>query len=361
MLVVQETLPHYRLPFFEGLRAALRGDGIALRLLAGRPDAVAATKRDTRRLPWAEDLAQSRLRVGGRQVVWQHAVRASRRADLVIVEQAARLVSNLPLLLLQRHGGARVALWGHGFPSRPHAALATAERFKAISSRHPSWWFAYTETSAERVRELGFPPERITTVQNAVDTTSLRAAPKPVSTGMRFTFVGGLYAEKRLDFLVQVADRLAEHRPDVEVHVVGDGPERAFLEQHAGTRPYLVLHGALFGRARDDLLLSSTLLLMPGLVGLVALDAFAARTPVVTTAVPFHGPEFSYLVPGVNSIVLDGTATPDEYARVLVATAQDARLMHALRTGCAAAAARYTVEAMVERFATGVHGALSTR
>jgi L-malate glycosyltransferase len=39
-------------------------------------------------------------------------------------------------------------------------------------------------------------------------------------------------------------------------------------------------------------------MLMPGLVGLAVLDAFADGIPRVTTVIEYHSPEIEYLVPG---------------------------------------------------------------
>ena len=43
VLVVQESLPHYRVALFEGLRRSLAAEGVLLDLVHGRPSRVAAT------------------------------------------------------------------------------------------------------------------------------------------------------------------------------------------------------------------------------------------------------------------------------------------------------------------------------
>jgi hypothetical protein len=48
------------------------------------------------------------------EAVWQPVLSATRKADLVIVDQASRLLVNYVLLARQRFGGPSIALWGMG-------------------------------------------------------------------------------------------------------------------------------------------------------------------------------------------------------------------------------------------------------
>ena len=127
-------------------------------------------------------------------------------ADLVVVEQANRQLVNYRLLLRSalRHR-PRVVFWGHGGnlqASGPLAALG--ERIKRSLSRRAHWWLAYTEGSADRVAALGFPRDRITVVQNAVEVAPPASPPERVPG--RCVYVGSLYSAQ--------ADRLpARRRP----------------------------------------------------------------------------------------------------------------------------------------------------
>src|SRR5689334_9127865 len=107
VLVVQRQLPAYRLPFFSLLRERLAALGIDLSLVVGPAKSV---RRDQGDLDWAVRSGNRVASVKGREVVWQPVLRAAHAADLVIVEQANRLLANYVLLAL----GARVAFWGHG-------------------------------------------------------------------------------------------------------------------------------------------------------------------------------------------------------------------------------------------------------
>jgi glycosyltransferase involved in cell wall biosynthesis len=100
-------------------------------------------------------------------------------------------------------------------------------------------------------------------------------------------------------------------------------------------------------------------MLMPGLVGLALLDAFASDTPLVTTAIGYHSPEIEYMDPGRNGELLSNCAAPEEYAEHVAMLLSDPKRLATLRQGCRQAAGKYTIEAMVDRFVRGVHQALA--
>jgi hypothetical protein len=86
------------------------------------------------------------------------------------------------------------------------------ERFKVWLSRRADWWFAYTELSTRSVRGFGYPAQRITTLNNAVDTAALQREVAHCRVGDREAlrrrlglgggpvglFLGSLYRDKRL-------------------------------------------------------------------------------------------------------------------------------------------------------------------
>ena len=65
VVFVQKFVPHYRLPFFEGVRAALAARGIEFVLLYGRPDPYEGSKVRTVRPEWGVELDARILRVRG--------------------------------------------------------------------------------------------------------------------------------------------------------------------------------------------------------------------------------------------------------------------------------------------------------
>ena len=144
--------------------------------------------------------------------------------------------------------------------------------------------------------------------------------------------------------------------------MAGDGDERSRVEAAARTRPWIRCLGRVDDLpARARLLSFADALLVPGLVGLVALDSFAAGAPLVTTAVDFHSPEIEYVKDGVNGVVAPRPDDAHAYAERALEAMTGERLRERLLRGCREARQVFTLEAMVDRFAGGLHTALGAR
>jgi glycosyltransferase involved in cell wall biosynthesis len=374
VLIIQRVLPHYRVPFFEQLRKRLAADGIELDLVVGQPTKAGAAKRDQASLPWAAEVTNRYARAGrGRHLVWQPAWRMSRHADLVIVEQASRLLINYLLLATRRFGGPAVAFWGHGENLDRASASRFGEFVKRSLARRADWWFCYTKGTARLVEEMGVDGRRMTVVQNATDTAGLQVLRAAVSEdetvsvrelygmhdGAAAVSLGSLYPNKRPQFLVAAGDQM--HRLDsrFQLLVIGDGPDRAVIETAAITRPWLHYAGARTGADLAQHASVGQIMLNPGLIGLGVLDAFALALPVVTCELDYHSPEIEYLEHGVNGLVLPASTTPEQYAVEVTALMNDVERLRLMVVSCRDAARRYTVEVMTANFATGVHTALA--
>jgi glycosyltransferase involved in cell wall biosynthesis len=373
VVLIQKWVPHYRLAFLDQLRAALSSRGVELQLVYGDAPAHVADY-DNQEVPWGTRRSLRRLRLGAAEVYWQAALRDCRGADLVIVEQANRLLVNYVLLGWQGRGGPRVACWAHGRNFSLSAAPTRREALKRRMAKLPSWWFAYTEMSRAALEAADVRPERITVVNNAIDTTALAADARPhgvlgraelraelgLPVGPVCLFLGTLYPEKRLDVLLDAADAVRAAVPDCTFVVAGAGADDRLMDMAARSRPWLVRRGPVFGADKAALLVSADLLLNPGRVGLGVLDSFVTATPMVTRLQADHAPEFAYVRDGFNaSVVAD--PTPAAFAAEVVRLLTDDAARAALVEGARASAAEYTVEAMAERFASGVLQAVAAR
>ncbi len=366
VVIVQRRLPHYRVPFFEALRARAAARGIEIVLVHGDPTPEEALKRDSGSLAWARH-APCRYALGGR-LCWQNPSPWTGGAELVIVTPENRLLYNLWLQLGGRRR-TRLGLWGHGANFQGQAG-SLRERFKRQMARRTDWWFAYTAMSLAPIERSGFPRQRITVLNNAIDTRQLaeqrNALTPAASEALRADlglvgrhvgiFVGSLYADKRIEMLLDAALRIRQAVPDFELLVVGDGPLAAtvadFAQRHDWVRPL----GARRGADKVAAMSLAHLMLNPGLVGLSVLDAFVCKVPMVTTDCGLHSPEIAYLEHGHN-----GWITADDvvaYAQAVVGLLNEPARLEQLRNGCATAAAEYTVERMAERFVAGIDDCL---
>jgi L-malate glycosyltransferase len=370
--IVQEVVLHYRVPFYELLRARLADAGIELVLVYsnGRDD----LRHSSIDLSWAHRIPARRWRIGGRDIVYQPCRHLLRGCELVIVEQGSRHVINYLLFAEQTFGRRRVALWGHGRNFNTIDRSPVGEALKAHGTRHAHWWFAYTAQAAGIAEELGVSPDHITVVRNASDTTSLREAVERVGPDEQRRvrdghgvagrhvglYLGSLEPAKRLDYLLEASDEVRATVPDFELLVAGAGTEEPLVRRFAETRPWVHLLGAIHGEDKARALAIADVVLMPASAGLVALDSFAAGVPMAISSAWPHGPEADYLEHNVNGLVVEDAGDARRYGAVVAELLRSPDVREKLADGCRRAAGEYTVEGMVERFAAGIEQALAT-
>lgn len=363
VIILQETLPHYRVALLEqvGDRAAERG--IAVEVVHGHAPGERGRRLSTGALQDAVTIHNRYLRAPGSNgtVVWQPALRRCLSADLVVVEQANRLLINYVLLLAQRLRGLKVAFWGHG-RNLQASPTSLAERTKGRMARLPSWWFAYTAGVAEHLGSLGFPQDRVTIVGNTIDVIGLRRAvdqhrPRCGTAPLRCAYVGGFYNHKRLDLLFEASDLIADRLPGFELLIAGSGEQRSEVERFVRDRSWASYLGPVEGDDRARLLASVRLLLIPGLVGLVVLDSFAAGVPLVSTADALHSPEIEYIDEGVNGVLLP-SADATTYARKVIELLENEPALERLRRGAYRSAEEHGIAQAAERFVGGIESAL---
>lgn len=366
------SVPHHRRRFYEILRDELAASGVELRLYAGHLRADAASKRDTIQIEWATDVDNQSIRIGSRELYYQACLREAMSVDLAIVIQESKLILNYLLAALRPFGVVKLAYWGHGKSFKKESASRYGEAVKRLLSRHVDWWFAYNSKSKGIVEGLGYPAARITVVDNAIDTRHLIELKNEVSTqeltqlsrelaldsSKVCLYAGSLYKEKKIGVLLDSLVLVRHQIPDFKMLVVGAGPEAVEVENFSKTHPWLIYLGPKYDRELVALFGVAKLLLIPGAVGLSALDSFALETPLVTTGDQAHGPEIDYLESGKNAWIVEGGDDPERYAAQVVRLLNDNELRDELVAGCRLAADIYTIEKMVANFRDGIFAAL---
>lgn len=370
--IIYKTIPQYRRDFYNGLRSALAERDIELILLYGQPSRRDALKNDTIDLDWAIKVPSKIFEIGHLELYWQPVLPCLKDVDLVIVEQASKLLVNYVLLFQNWFGIRKLAFWGHGKNFQATSRNQFAEWIKRIVSTRVHWWFAYNDMSARIVRELGFPEERITSVQNAIDTDFLsktlrdlkRTDIEKVRSDLNIIsqnvgiYVGGLYPEKRLSFLLESLQHVRQQVPDFEMIFIGGGEDARLVEQAASDFPWIHYVGPKFDHEKVKYYAISKLFLMPGLIGLAILDTFAMGTPLVTINIPGHSPEISYLENGVNGIMLADPINPQGYAEKIAYLFHNPEEYKFLQENCKNSSEKYSLDNMVKNFAIGIEKAL---
>lgn len=363
---------HYRYPFHAKLREILGARDIDYTVSYCAPYGENLAKRDNVDIGWGSKVPLIRFSAGAHL---QWAPSEVWRSDLVILQQENRLLLNYPCQLLSLLGLRKVAFYGHGRNFQAPNSESRTERWKRYWATKVDWWFGYTDETRRYIANLGFPEDRITVFNNAVDTTKLATEAAAVGsddlTRLRRDlgiqgcnvgiYVGGLYAEKRLAFLIEALDLIRRGVPDFEFIMVGGGPELPAMQAAAAVRPWLKVVGPKFGKDKTELMSLAHAFLIPGLVGLAILDAGIMGLPVITTNFPYHSPEIAYLEEGRNGIMVRPWQDVNAYAAAVIGLLSGPpERCAAMSTAAREIASHYTIAAMAERFAGGVVQALRT-
>lgn len=365
VLVIQRSLAQYRMDFWNQLKTKLEQNGIALTLLYGKFNNENALKNDEVALNWATYVPNKSFQLNGHELNWQACLPFLKGHDMIIVEQANRNLINYVLNFRRFFTKQKLAYWGHGRNMQVDKN-DIRNKFKRLFINQCDWWFAYTENVKQQLIADSFKPDRITCVENAIDTQTLTkhyealdgAAGHALKKGLGICsdhvaiFCGSIYKEKRVEFLIEACDMIKAKIPDFHLLVIGSGPDRQKVIQAAESRRWIHYLGNKFGTDKVKYFKIASLYLMPGLVGLGILDAFAMETPLVTTDYPYHSPEIEYLENNQNGSITRNDV--HDYVDKVVDLMSHKEKREQLIVGCRLSAKKFTVENMVKNFTSGI-------
>ncbi|QHT67124.1 glycosyltransferase family 4 protein [Rhodocytophaga rosea] len=364
VLIIQRLLPHYRADFFNRLKQKLDAQGVELTLLYGKDEKSA--KKDEVEISWATYIPTRTFHLGKIELFWQPGLDYLKDKELVIIEQANKNLINYLLIARRQFTNQKIAYWGHG-RNRQTQEDSFRNSFKKFFINQCDWWFAYTQQVKDFLVSQSFPQDKITCVQNAVDTSGMLKQYATVSdesltqlrnelgiseTDQVAIFCGGIYKEKRISFLIEACDLIKKSIPNFHIVVVGSGTDAHLVTEAAQSRKWIHYVGPKFGIEKVKHFKISSLFLMPGLLGLAVLDSFALQTPTITTTYPYHSPEIEYLEHNINGIITEDNV--QAYANAVVELLQADDQRKKLVEGCRISAGKYTVEQMAENFANGI-------
>ncbi|HYG37843.1 MAG TPA: glycosyltransferase family 4 protein [Cytophagales bacterium] len=363
--IVQKALAQYRIEFHNQLKKRLANEGVELTLIYSKLNNEDALKKDAVDLEWAICVPGKIFKLGSVNLLWQSCRRYLKDQDMVIVEQANKNLLNYLLFIRKYYSNQKLAYWGHGI-NRQINKGDVRNKFKKIFQNKSDWWFAYTGNVKNYLVEGSFPEDRITTVNNAIDTRFLMESYNEVSEEQADTlkkqlnissnnigiYCGGIYKEKRISFLIESCTLIKKQIPDFHLLVIGSGADAWQVQKAADSYDWIHYLGPKFGKEKVAFFKISSVFLMPGLVGLAILDSFALQTPIVTTDFPFHSPEIEYLENGKNGLITEDNT--QDYSNAVIRLFKEEKLRNELLEGCKASALKYTVEKMVDNFAEGI-------
>jgi glycosyltransferase involved in cell wall biosynthesis len=372
VVISQHRLLHYRVELFTKLRSHCAENDIELTLVHGKASRNEQIRNDEGNLEWANVVNNIAFRLGGRDLLWQPMPSELKGADLIILMQENRIISNYKYLLTPtKLRSSKLGYWGHGVNFQSQVPDGLRERWKKYLINKVDWWFAYTEITENILTESGFPHERITNLNNAVDTNKFKSDFLSVSekevedlkknlsisqSAKVGVFCGSLYKDKKLDLLLSAAE-LVRETIDFHIIVLGAGPELDMLKRFSKDNPWIHLVGVKKAYEKAAYFKVAEVMLNPGSLGLHILDSFSIGIPLVSTINAKHGPEIAYFENGKNGILTEDI--PEEYAKAVIKLIEDKDFYQKIAQGALKSSEKYTLDNMVSNFVEGIQKALS--
>lgn len=194
-------------------------------------------------------------------------------------------------LYARKYGIKHVAMHAHSIPARYRIVSLRKhilQIYRRLSRRYPNTWFACSRAAAT-AQFRGAARAQTYLIRNTIDSQAYAFNAETRATyrrelGVEGRFVvghiGRMAAEKNYPFLLSVFDKLSQIREDAVLLLVGDGPQRQWVEREA--ERLHISHRVLLTGTRNDvpeIAQAMDLLLLPSTsegFGLVVIEAQAA-------------------------------------------------------------------------------------
>lgn len=305
------------------------------------------------------------VRRGTKLSVYLEGMRALRRGDLgepdmvVDVQNGlpffSRLVTRKPVLVLVHH--VHREQWPVVYPGLTGRVGWWIERRLAPWLYRRSQYVAVSRATRGELRELGVRGPRVAVVHNGTD-PHVAVAPGKASVPT-LAVVGRLVPHKQVEHAIDAVVAIRERRPDVRLHVVGDGWWEAELHDYArsvGAGDTVVFEGHVDEVRKHEIYEQAWVLALPSLKegwGLVIGEAGMHSTPAV--AYGSAGGTRESIADGVSGVLVQDRA---ELTRVLEDLLEDAERRIALGAGAWRMSHQFTWEHAQHSFAVVVLAAL---
>lgn len=259
----------------------------------------------------------------------------STKFDTIIFLGQRGFISTWLSVVLARMTGKRTLFWGHGFRHDRKGLRGLSNIwFQKLSNG----LLLYGNWARQKALTKGFKDENLYVVFNSLDyleqkklrsqitkdeVTSIRSSYFAFPDRPLLLSVARITTPKRLDLLIDAVKLLADEGLNVNALILGDGPVRESLIEHAeklGLGDQVKLPGACHDESKLACIFSAAdLCVVPGAIGLTVMHSLVYGTPVIThDNPPDHGPEFEAVIPNKT-----GQFFEQENAQALAATVSD--------------------------------------
>lgn len=207
---------------------------------------------------------------------------------------------------------------------------------------------------------VGIPASKISVIINGIDVERFRIARSPSGAvdNLRIGIIARLAPVKDIATLVRAMAVVHQHKPNMVLSIVGDGPERDSLESlvnELGLSSVVTFHG--FRRDIPEVLRDIDIFALSSLsegTSITLLEAMASGKPVVVTDV---GGNPAIVEQGVNGFLVP-PGEPEALAQALLKLANDSELRQLMAVAnIDKVTKRYSIQAMARQYEILYRGA----
>ena len=237
---------------------------------------------------------------------------------------------NWLLLIYAKLRGVKIYTWSHAIKGN----LSFLKRiYYKLFFGNMTGIFLYGNNTKRNMISLGYASEKLHVVYNSLSYDSQLKIRQHISEDSIFcehfhngypvlSFIGRLICDKKLEHILSVQSSLKEQGIYVNVVFIGDGEDRANLEQEVKKRQLenmVWFYGASYNENENaNLLFNSWLTVSPGNIGLTAIHSMMYGTPVITHDNYInHGPEYEAIQEGITGSFFKEDCLQDLEAKIV--------------------------------------------
>lgn len=315
VIIVQRSVPHYRLPFFK----LLTDTNPDLEIVVYHSD---KNLENAGALGFASQYYPSyTLKPFGFTLVIQPRLALGvlvARPNILIIEGTFGIITNFIPLLFRRIMSIPTLYWTAGWrnPEITGWKLWLKTLFIRTSLLLSTGAIVYGSSARQYLVAHGLPEEKIVVAQNTIDVESVISAydywaqqgklvRKKYALNLLYviSYVGHLSPMKRVHILLEAFLNLRGQRNDIALLIVGNGEQDAELRQfvHSNNVPNVYFVGEVV-EGVEALFAASDLFVLPGTGGLALNQAMALGLPVIATVA--DGTQIDLISPDENGYIV---------------------------------------------------------
>lgn len=304
VIVIQPSIPNYRIPFFALLASHYSGKFIVY----SSDERLGILTQRSKKYEWEESLGDVINILPGIQ--WQkNALNINiKRGDVVVLSGAPRCISNIILLIKCRLIGAKVMWWGHLWSS---TSKLWSARLRLFVARYSNGLMFYTELEESEYEKKFCLRSKIKTfsLNNGLDLDNIRLYREKYEASMRdprILFIGRITKKSNLHVLIRALS--TQKCKNIKLDIIGDGEYIDSVKQFStelGLFDKIVWHKPTTDEQEiAEVANKCRIFVYPGSVGLSLIHGMAYGLPSIVHNDRWkHMPEIAAHKNNVNGIV----------------------------------------------------------